>query len=181
MIQYLTKSKCGYAGDIKHMNSRGDQPIVSEWHELGFYYDFDERLSVNQWRFYGSVNGLQKFVRLLITYTSDEELNRVSEHEHYFPYGLLKLMTWSNPVIASDHIAGSFDDLKRLCGIITNKLKEAQPGQTFFIDKEYGPENTATMRFFVMHQNFDPASLDELIVSSRQHEVNKALGRGSES
>ena len=36
-----------------------DQMIIDEWRELGFYYDFDERVSVNQWRFFGSKHAFQ--------------------------------------------------------------------------------------------------------------------------
>lgn len=66
-----------------------DQWVIDGWRELGFYYDFDERISVNQWRFYGSKNGLQNFVRLLDDYTNDPRNDSLSEHNHFGPYSYL--------------------------------------------------------------------------------------------
>jgi len=54
--------------------------------ELGFFCDFDDRQSVNQWRFYGSKQGLLKFVKLLDDYTSNPTNEQLFEHEHYGHY-----------------------------------------------------------------------------------------------
>jgi hypothetical protein len=143
-----------------------------EWRELGFYYDLDERPSVNSWRFYGSKVGLAKFVQLINDYISKSANNRRSEHEHYGPYMYLKLMTWNEPCITGEYIAGSLNDLRRLQELVSSKLDTAIPGQTFEITGEYGINNTVSARFFVMAEDFDPVSLDELIVSGRQAIVN---------
>lgn len=150
-----------------------DQMIIDEWQELGFYYDFDNRLSVNQWRFFGSKNGLQNFVSLLDEYTNNLANDTLSEHEHYGPYGYLKIMTWDKPTITSNYIAGTIPDLKLLSNLISEKLDKTAPGQTFNIENDYGQDNTITAKFFVMADNFDPASMDELIVSGRQAVVNQ--------
>jgi len=150
-----------------------DQMMIDEWRQLGFYYDLDERVAVNQWRFYGSKQGLQNFVKLLDDYTSKTSNDAISEHDHYGPYSYLKIMTWDKPIITSDYIAGTIQDLKNLRNIIADKLGKAQPGQTFNIDKDFGIENTVTVKFFVMSDDFDPISLDELIVSGRQAIVNE--------
>jgi hypothetical protein len=148
--------------------------VVDEWRELGFYYDFDERLGVNQWRFYGSISGLENFLKLLDDYTSRTGNNKEFEHDHYGPYSYLKIITLDDQAIINDNaIGGTIADLKKLRNIIADKLNNAQPGQTFNIDKEYGEDNTVTAKFFVMADSFDPVSMDELIVSGRQEIVNK--------
>jgi hypothetical protein len=55
-----------------------------------------------------------------------------------------------------------------LSHIITGKVTISEPGQTFSIDSEYGVENTVTAKFFVMHEDFVPASMDEMIMSGCQ-------------
>ncbi|MCR9014663.1 hypothetical protein [Aquiflexum gelatinilyticum] len=150
-----------------------DQMMIDEWRQLGFYYDLDERLGVNQWRFYGSKSGLQNFVKLLDDYTNSPSRDIVFEHDHYGPYMYLKIITLDDQAIITDNaIGGTIADLKKLRKIIADKLSKAEPGQTFNIDKDYGINNTVTAKFFVMADNFDPVSMDELIVSGRQKIVN---------
>jgi hypothetical protein len=153
-----------------------EKMLIGEWRELGFYYDLDHRLEVNQWRFFGSRNGLQNFVTLLDCYISKPSNEGISEHDHYGPYSYLKIMTWNKAEITEDYIAGTIQDLKKLRNIIAAKLAQAQPGETFNIDKDYGVGNTVTAKFFVMADTFDPVSMDELIVSGRQEIVNRKNG-----
>jgi hypothetical protein len=149
-----------------------DNIIKDRWRELGFFYDLDERLGVNQWRFYGSKKGFQNFVAIFDEYISNPNKAGLSQEEDYGPYSYLKIMTWDKPVITADYIAGTLDDLKQLKQIISDKLNKTQAGETFTIDKDYGVANTVTAKFFVMADDFDPASMDELIVSGRQKIVN---------
>ena len=149
-----------------------DQMLKDEWRQLDFYYDFDERIGVNQWRFFGSKKGFQNFINLLDKYISHPANNGLSEHDHYGPYSYLKIMTWDKPVITENYIAGTLDDLRRLKQIMSDKLGSTQVGETFTIDKDYGINNTVTVKFFVMADNFDPVSMDELIVSGRQKIAN---------
>jgi hypothetical protein len=44
--------------------------------------------------------------------------------------------------------------------MIVIKLNNSQTGQSFSIDSEYGTNNTATAKFFVMADDFDPVSMD---------------------
>ena len=151
-----------------------DQMIIDEWRQLGFYYDFDERLSVNQWRFYGSKSGLQNFVKLLDDYTSRAKNDKGFEHDHYGPYMYLKIITLDDQAIITDNaIGGTIANLKDLRNIIAENLSKVEPGQTFNIDKNYGEDNTVTAKFFVMADDFDPVSMDELIVSGRQKIVSQ--------
>lgn len=153
-----------------------EKMLNAEWRELGFYYDFDERVEVNQWRFYGSKTGLHNFVKLIDDYISKASNNKEFEHEHYGPYSYLKIITLDNQAIITENaIGGTITDLKNLGNIIAGKLNNSQPGQTFTIDKEYGDGNTVTTKFFVMADSFDPVSMDELIVSKRQEIVNSTF------
>ena len=148
--------------------------LINEWRELGFYYDFDERLSVYQWRFYGSKSGLKNFVKILNDYTINAANDRVSEHDHLGPYSYLKIITLDNQAVINENaFGGAIADLKKLRNIIAEKLEVAQSGETFNIDKDYGEENTVTVKFFIMADNFDPVSMDELIISGRQEIVNR--------
>lgn len=149
-----------------------EELMKEDWRDLGFYYDFDERISVNQWRLYGSKAGLSRLVQLLDDYISKPRHAEPSEHDHYGPYWYFKLRTWHEPMITDDGIAGTLEDLKFLGERISAKLAATSPGQTFEISKEYGKNNTVTFRLFVMADDFDPVSLDELIVSGRQAVVN---------
>jgi hypothetical protein len=150
-----------------------DQMMINEWRQLGFYYDRDDRLDVNQLRFFGSKKGLQNFVSLLDKYTKNPVNDTLSEHDHYGPYSYLKIMTLDKPTITADYIAGTIQDLKFLKNLIFEKLDKTEPGQTFNIEKDYGQDNTISAKFFVMADNFDPVSMDELIVSGRQEIVNQ--------
>lgn len=151
-----------------------DQMIIDEWRELGFYYDFDERVSVNQWRFFGSKHGLSNFVRILDDYVNNPNNGRFSEHERYGPYMYLKIITLEDESVINDNsIGGTIDDLKTLRNLLADKIEKALPEQTFTIDKEFGEGNTVTTKFFVMVDNFDPVSMDELIISGRQKIVNE--------
>jgi hypothetical protein len=160
---------------IQTMNKKVniDQMMIDEWRKLGFYYDFDERVSVNQWRFYGSKKGLLNFVKLLDEYVSNPKNDQLSEHEHYGPYMYLKVITLKDRNVINDNaIGGTIDDLKRLRNLLADKIEESSPGQTFSIDKDFGEQNTVTTKFYVMANDFDPVSMDELIMSGKQKIVN---------
>jgi hypothetical protein len=163
------------------MTEIGDKLIKDAWRDLGIYYDFDNRMSVNQWRFYGSEKGLKDFASLILEYAENPDSVHLSEHEHFGPYRYLKIMTWDTAVIKREYIAGTVEDLKRLSQLILDKLSGSGAGQTFTIDKDYGYENTATTKFFVMSDDFDPASMDELIMSGRQAIVNNEVESVSNS
>ncbi|MDH7459706.1 hypothetical protein QEG73_00405 [Chitinophagaceae bacterium 26-R-25] len=137
-----------------------EQRIKDEWRELSFYYDLEKNENKSEWRFYGSKLGLYNFVNLLENYTTEPANNFLSEHDHYGPYNYLKVMTWHRAEITENYIAGTIADLKNLKNIIADKLEKAQPGQNFTIDKEYGTDNTSTLTFFTMKDDFDPASMD---------------------
>ena len=141
-----------------------DQMMIDEWRELGFYYDFNDHL--NQWRFFGSRQGLSNFVKLLDEYVSNPSNDQLFEHEHYGPYMQLKIITLEEQNVINDNaIGGTINDLKRLRNLLAGKIEKTLVGQTFTIDKDYGEDNTATTQFFIMPDNFDPVSMDNLILT----------------
>ncbi|MEJ7847621.1 MAG: hypothetical protein WKF92_06000 [Pyrinomonadaceae bacterium] len=151
-----------------------DKLIMEDWRSLGFYYDFDDRVSVNQWRFFGSSRGLRNLVHLIAEYAGNPENAAISEHEHLGPYFYLTILTWDAPTITKNHLAGTIHDLNNLSNIISKKLDTAKAGETFNIEREYGIDNTVTAKFFVMLDEFDAGSMDELIISGRQKFVNQS-------
>lgn len=152
-----------------------DKMIIDEWNQLGFYYDFDDRISVNQWRIYGSISGLNKFAQFLFDYANNEANRQLSEHDHLGPYSYLKIMTSDKATLTEDYFTGTIDDIKCLSELISKKLSVKKAGQTFNIEKEYGVDNTVSVKFFIMDDSFEPYSMDELIVSGRQKIVNESM------
>ena len=70
-------------------------------------------------------------------------------------------MRWNKPVITEQYIAGTITDLKNLKAILAGKIEKLQAGQNFTIDSEYGLDNTAGLKFFIIKDNFDPVSMDK--------------------
>jgi hypothetical protein len=138
-----------------------DEMIKQEWRDLRFYYELEEYNDFKQWRFYGSKSGLLNFINLLEIYTANKANDKISEHDYYGPYHYLKIMTWDKPKITENYFAGTMEDLNNLAGIITSKLNAVGVGHTFVISKEYGESNTASARFFIMADDFDPVSMDD--------------------
>ena len=138
-----------------------DEMIKEEWRSLRFYYETDESDNIANWKFYGSRAGLCRFANILDQYVSNEGNDAISEHDHYGPYQYLKIMTWDKPEITKNYIGGTFNDLKFLKNIFTDKLNKTKAGQTFTIGSEYGTTNKGVLEFFVMNNDFDPVSMDE--------------------
>lgn len=144
---------------------------MDDWRRLGFYYDFDERVAVNQWDFTKAELASRHLYELVDEYISNPDNPVVSEHQRYGPYGYLKIMTWSEPKITNSCFAGTLNDLGNLSALVRTKITSSAPGETFGISDDFGTKNTATARFLVMEDAFDPPSIDELIVSGRQRAV----------
>ena len=134
-----------------------DKQIINEWNELKFYYEFDS--DFKQWRLFGSKMGFNNLIEIIRDYTNDPDNEPISEHIHLGPYEYLKIMSWNEPKISRDYIAGSFKDLLKLCDIIEAKLKIHNVGDIFKISDEYSLGNLATLVFFIMSDKFIPASI----------------------
>ncbi|MBA3830267.1 MAG: hypothetical protein H0X33_15135 [Taibaiella sp.] len=87
----------------------------------------------------------------------------LSEHEHYGPYSYLKIMTWDKPIITENYIAGTLEDLSILKFTISERLSKAEIGDIFNIGLDYGIDNTVSATFFIMENEFDPASMDNFV------------------
>ena len=135
-----------------------DRQTIKEWDELGFYYEYDKNLK--QWRFFGSKNGLNNFVKLIEKYTEEPSNNGNSEHIHIGPYNYLKIMTWNETLISENSIAGTLKDLIRLKNIILDKLVVVKVGQIFKIGNEYSINDTPYMLFVVMKDEFLPSTIE---------------------
>ena len=129
-----------------------------EWQALGFFYDRDD--AARTWRIVGSIAGLRAFVELLQAYCREPRNAGLGEHDHYGPYMYLKIMTWHDAGISGNAIHGSLDDLRRLAGLIEQRLREATPGDTLAVGKTYVPECEYDLVLEIRDAGFDPAGAD---------------------
>jgi hypothetical protein len=129
-----------------------------EWQDLGFFYDQDHRRK--QWRLVGSRSGLLKFRDLLLDYLAIVRHQAKFEHDHYGPYGYLKILTWSDAGMDENAIYGTPQDLRRLAGIIEAKLQNVRPGSVIRIQEEFAPNCDYSLMLEVRDEDFDPASVD---------------------
>jgi hypothetical protein len=135
-----------------------DKQTIEEWDKLGFYYEYED--GFKQWRFFGSKIGLQKFSVLIKSYASNLSNDAISEHTHIGPYNYLKIMTWHEPVITKEWIAGPLKDLLRLSELISNKISSVEIGSIFKISDEYSVNNTSILLFVVVADDFKPSSIE---------------------
>lgn len=136
-----------------------DEMLRREWRELGVFYETDNE--TKEWKIYGDRKGIENLGTIIKDYCDTAGSSQISEHVHLGPYSYLKIMTWDSPFITTDVIAGTIDDLKKLSGLIKEKLRNANTGDSFTIDKEFGDNNEAKITINVMTDNFDPATMDE--------------------
>ena len=140
------------------MTSGQIQEITEEWHDLGFHYTYKE--SSTRWIISGSRAGLLKFRDLLVEYSQDTQREMLSEHEHYGPYGSLKVTTWNEPIINGDAIQGTLEDIARLGKIVEQQVAQSEVGDILIIDKEYSSRNQAVIELRIKADEFNPALLD---------------------
>ena len=62
--------------------------------------------------------------------------------------------------ISGNAIHGSLDDLRRLAGLIEQRLREATPGDTLAVGKTYVPECEYDLVLEIRDAGFDPAGAD---------------------
>jgi len=136
-----------------------DEMLRKEWRELGVYYETDS--VTKEWKIYGDRNGIGNLARIILEYCKIDSSSVISEHMHLGPYCYLKIMTWDEAFINLDVIAGTIEDLKKLSGLIKDKVENTKTGDSFSIDKEFADNNEAKITFKVMADNFDPVTMDE--------------------
>jgi hypothetical protein len=129
-----------------------------EWRALGFFYDSDQE--AKEWRLVGSRAGLLRFRDRLLQYASNPKNEAISEHEHYWPYGYLEVMTWPQAGIDSHAIRGTLAGLRRLAILIERAASSAHAGSVVRIRGEYAVEADYALVLDFRDDNFDPASAD---------------------
>jgi hypothetical protein len=136
-----------------------NEMLKREWRELGFYYVIDKES--REWKIFGDKNGIENLQAIIKEYCNNTRNFQISEHIHLGPYSYIKIMTWDRPLITTEFIAGTIEDLKILNKLINENLENTKIGDSFVIDKEFGEENKAKISISIMSDNFDPATMDE--------------------
>lgn len=129
-----------------------------EWRLLGYYYDIDHENK--KWIIIGSKFGIEQFVLQLKEYAASKKNEAISEHDHWGPYGYLKIMTWKHPDINKDCICGSLEDIRKLSQIIEKYLDNSQINQIFEIRGDYAKDCDYSIEFRIKEYGFDPAAED---------------------
>jgi hypothetical protein len=142
-------------------SERTNLSTIKEWRELGFFYDYDQKLKT--WHIVGSRSGLMRFCDLLLSYSDNLKNNELSEHEHYGPYMYLEVMTSEKPGIDAHCIRGTLSDIRRLANLVSSRLREVREGDVFTIGKEYDERALSVISFELKDPDFDPASADPLL------------------
>jgi hypothetical protein len=158
LVRYTKDSKI----EEKEVMSNSDKIkgiTKEEWRQLGYYYEIDKKSK--NWIIIGSPFGLNEFSRQLKEYAKNLKNEGIGEHDHWGPYGYLKIMTWSEPDITDDAIQGSLEDLKQLADLIKDKIQDDGIGKKVNIKSEYAGNADFGIEFQVMPYGFDPASADK--------------------
>ena len=136
----------------------GYEPFLAQWRELGFYCHHDTRNQ--EYRLIGSRAGLRRFADLLRAYVGDPRNARISEHEHYGPYGL-EIMTWSHPGIDDHAISGPLPKLAELADIVESRLASVQAGARVSIRDGFAPGAPFDLVLDVRADGFDPPAAED--------------------
>ena len=104
----------------------------------------------------GSRAGLRRFYDLLLAYIADPRNSKLSEHEHYGPFGSLEVMTWTSAGMDGHAIFGTLDDLGRLAKLVEQKLAVAVPGDQVRIAEDYAPNCGYALILDVREDGYDP-------------------------
>jgi hypothetical protein len=129
-----------------------------EWRELGFFYDRDD--VVKEWRLIGSKAGLRQFANALQEYAADARNEVISEHEHFSPYGYLKLGTSATPEITKDWITGPLSEIHQLSLTVSARLDVVSAGESIFLRTTFAPLALYEFVLEVQGDSFDPAKAD---------------------
>jgi hypothetical protein len=129
-----------------------------EWRELGFFYHRDDPCAT--WLIRGSRSGLLAFGHVLREYSNNPRNQQLAEHDHFGPYMYLKIGTWSAPDISEHWIAGTLDDLKRLSGLVEERVLKAKGGDRLSLRNAYAPNALYELTLEMSEDDFDPATAD---------------------
>jgi len=132
---------------------------IEEWRTLGFHYDLSDERRV--WTITGSVVGLSRFADILRRFASDSRNDAPFEHEHYGPYGYLKIMNVPDERgFNSNALFAPRSEFTTLAALIDARLTDAQPGVTFELSRDFAPDSEYELRLVVAPDDFDPGLFD---------------------
>jgi hypothetical protein len=132
---------------------------IEEWRDLGFHYDLNDDHRI--WTLTGSPSGLSRFAQLLRQFASDPRNDVRFEHDHYGPYGYLKIM--NNPDergFNSNAIFAPRCDFSILADVIDSRLADSKIGSTIDLSRDFAPNSEYELRLIVAPYDFDPGLFD---------------------
>jgi hypothetical protein len=132
---------------------------IEEWRDLGFHYDLDDERHV--WALTGSPIGLSRFATILRQFASDSRNDVRFEHDHYGPYGYLKIM--NNPEergFNSNAIFAPRSEFSELADLIESRLAKSKTGSTINLSHDFAPKSEYELRLIVAPEDFDPGLFD---------------------
>jgi hypothetical protein len=148
----------GKPPDAQAPTGMTDEQIKQQWRKLGFYCELDDQKKL--WTLTGSRAGLLYFPDLLLGYVTDPKNASDREHQHYGPYGTLKVMTWPDAGFDSHAIRGSLTALAHLAELVEIKLATAEPGTPILIREEFAENSPYSLVLDVRADGFDHSSAD---------------------
>lgn len=69
-------------------------------------------------------------------------------------------MTWHEPIITSEYLGGSLNDLLALSQILANKINSSGIGEIVKVSTEYSIKDTAKLVLIIMAESFIPSSIE---------------------
>ena len=132
---------------------------IQEWRDLGFHYDRDDDRCV--WALTGSVAGLSQFADILRQFAANPRNDVPFEHDHYGPYGYLKIMNAPDERgFDSNAIFAPRRDFATLADQIDSQLASATIGSTLAFSRDWAPDSKYELRLIVAPDDFDPGLYD---------------------
>jgi hypothetical protein len=141
------------------MNKVAIEAVKDEWRKLGYYFELNK--DEKKWVFISSKNGIEKFIDQIKDYIQNETNKDIGEHDHWGPYGDLKIMTTSVPQITNGFIGGNCTSFLELTELIEKNIKKITINESFFIQEEYVKDARTGIEFVIKDDDFDPASADK--------------------
>ena len=145
---------------------------IQEWRDLGFHYDRDDY--AKRWLIQGSREGMNRFAALLAAFAANPRNDVAFEHDHYGPYGYLKVMnTPGERGFTEKAINAPRRDFDALAALIRVRVSTAVPGMTFSVKESFAPHSVYDLVLDVREDGFDPSSEDEWLKKKISEQCNR--------
>lgn len=132
---------------------------IEEWRDLGFHYDLSDDCRV--WTITGSATGLARFAQILRQFAANPQNDVPFEHDHYGPYGYLKIMNVSDERgFNSNAIFAPRREFAKLAELIDARHATAKAGSSFELSQDFAPGSEYELRLIVAPDDFDPGLYD---------------------